>query len=82
MEIEHALRQGMSLGKIATKLGKHHSTPAREVLARRIASDTGAFGRLRLLEPYGPRMSGADIIGRLNSMFAKSPRMKSFSSPD
>jgi len=44
--IEHALRQGTSLKKIAAKIGKHHSTVAREILARRIASDKGAFGRV------------------------------------
>jgi IS30 family transposase len=46
MEIEHALRQGTSLKKIAAKIGKHHSTVAREILARSVASTKGAFGRL------------------------------------
>lgn len=46
LEIEHALRQGTSLKRIAEKIGKHHSTLAREILARRTASDKGAFGRL------------------------------------
>jgi len=46
LEIEHALRQGTSLKRIAEKIGKHHSTLAREILARRVASDKGAFGRL------------------------------------
>ena len=46
LEIEHALRQGISLRKIAAKLGKHHSTLSREIFSRRIASDKGAFGRI------------------------------------
>ena len=46
LEIEHGLRHGLSLKKIAAKIGKHHSTVAREILARRIASDKGAFGRV------------------------------------
>ena len=46
LEIEHALRQGTSLKRIAEKIGKHHSTLSREILARRTASDKGAFGRL------------------------------------
>ena len=46
LEIEHALRQGASLKKIAAKIGKHHSTVAREILARSVASDKGAFGRV------------------------------------
>ena len=46
LEIEHALRQGTSLKRIAEKIGKHHSTLSREILARRTASDKGAFGIL------------------------------------
>jgi len=46
LEIEHALRQGVSLKKIAAKISKHHSTVAREILARRVASEKGAFGRV------------------------------------
>ena len=46
MEIEHGLRHGLSIKKIAAKIGKHHSTVAREILARSIASDKGAFGRV------------------------------------
>jgi transposase, IS30 family len=46
MEIEHGLRHRLSLKKIAAKIGKHHSTVAREVLARSVASDKGAFGRI------------------------------------
>ena len=46
LEIEHALRQRTSLKKIAVKLDKHHSTLAREILSRRIASDKGALGRI------------------------------------
>jgi IS30 family transposase len=45
-EVEHGLRQGDSIKSIAGKIGKHHSTVSREILARRIASDKGAFGRL------------------------------------
>ena len=33
LEIEHGLRHGLSIKKIAAKIGKHHSTVAREVLA-------------------------------------------------
>lgn len=47
MEIEHAIRQGMSFKQIALTLGKHHATIAREVRARRVASDKGAFGRIK-----------------------------------
>jgi IS30 family transposase len=46
LEIEHALRQGTSIKQIAAKIGKHHSTVAREILARRTKSDKGALGRL------------------------------------
>jgi transposase, IS30 family len=46
MEIEQGLRQGSSIKKIAAKIGKHHSTVAREILARSTPSDKGAFGRI------------------------------------
>ena len=46
LEIEHGLRHGLSIKKIAAKIGKHHSTVAREICARSVASDKGAFGRL------------------------------------
>ena len=37
LEIEHGLRHSLSLKKIAAKIGKHHSTVAREILARSVA---------------------------------------------
>lgn len=46
LEIEHGLRHGLSIKKIAAKLGKHHSTLAREICARSVVSDKGAFGRV------------------------------------
>jgi len=46
LEIEHALRKRMSLRKTAEAIGKHHSTVAREILARRVTSDKGAYGRV------------------------------------
>lgn len=46
LEIEHGLRHGLSIKKIAAKIGKHHSTVAREIRARSLASNKGAFGRL------------------------------------
>jgi len=46
LEIEHGLRHGLSIKKIAAKIGKHHSTIAREICARSLASDKGAFGRV------------------------------------
>ena len=46
LEIEHGVRHGLSLKKIAAKIGKHHSTVAREILARSVASDKGAYGRI------------------------------------
>lgn len=46
MEIEHGLRHGLSIQKIAAKIGKHPSTVAREICARSVASTKGAFGRL------------------------------------
>ncbi len=46
LEIEHSLRHGLSIKKIAAKIGKHHSTVAREICARSLASNKGAFGRL------------------------------------
>lgn len=46
LEIEHGLRHGLSIKKIAAKIGKHHSTVAREIGARSVTSDKGAFGRL------------------------------------
>jgi IS30 family transposase len=45
-EIEHGLRHGLSIKKVAAGIGKHRSTVAREVKARRTASDKGAFGRV------------------------------------
>lgn len=45
-EIEHGLRHGLSIKKIAAKIGKHHSTVAREIGARSVTSDKGAFGRI------------------------------------
>lgn len=46
LEIEHGLRQGSSIRKIAAKIGKHHSTVAREILARCTPSNKGAYGRI------------------------------------
>jgi IS30 family transposase len=46
MEIEHGLRHGLSIKKIAAKIEKHHSTVAREIRARSVASDKGAHGRV------------------------------------
>jgi IS30 family transposase len=46
LEIEHGLRHGLSLKRIAAKIGKHHSTVAREILARSVGSEKGAYGRL------------------------------------
>lgn len=46
LEIEHALKQRSSFKKIAVAIGKHHSSVAREVLARRTPSNKGAFGRV------------------------------------
>jgi transposase, IS30 family len=46
LEIEHGLRHRQSIKKIAAKIGKHHSTLAREIRARSLASDKGAFGRV------------------------------------
>ena len=46
LEIEHGLRHGLSIRKIAAKIGKHHSTVAREIRARGVPSDKGAFGRI------------------------------------
>jgi IS30 family transposase len=46
LEIEHGLRHGLSLKKIAAKIGKRPSTVAREIRARGVASDKGAFGRV------------------------------------
>jgi len=46
LEIEHGLRHGLSIKKIAAKIGKHHSTVAREIDARSVVSEKGAYGRL------------------------------------
>ena len=46
LEIEHGLRHGLSLKKIAAEIGKHHSTVAREILARSVFSEKGAYGRV------------------------------------
>jgi len=45
-EIEHGLRHGLSLKKIAAKIGKHHSTVAREICTRSVKSNKGASGRI------------------------------------
>ena len=44
--IEHELRLGTSLKKIAAKISKHHSTVAREIRARNVVSQKGAAGRI------------------------------------
>lgn len=46
LEIEHGLRHGLSIKKIAAGIGKHPTTVAREIRARATPSDKGAFGRL------------------------------------
>jgi IS30 family transposase len=46
LQIEHKLRHGTSIKKIAAMIGKHHSTVAREILSRCIESLKGAAGRL------------------------------------
>jgi IS30 family transposase len=46
LQIEHGLRHGSSIKKIAALIGKHHSTVAREIRARRIESIKGAAGRI------------------------------------
>jgi len=46
LEIEHGLRHGLSIKKIAAQIGKHHSTVTREIRARSLVSDKGAFGRI------------------------------------
>lgn len=46
MEIEHGLRHRLSIKKIAAKIGKHHTTLAREIQARSLISEKGAFGRV------------------------------------
>jgi transposase, IS30 family len=46
LEIEHGLRHGLAIKKIATKIGKHPSTVAREISARSVFSEKGAYGRL------------------------------------
>lgn len=45
-EIEHELKLRSSLKQIAVKIGKHHSSISREILARRTPSSKGAFGRI------------------------------------
>ncbi len=46
LEIEHGLRHRLSIKKIAAKIGKRHSTVTREIRARSVASEKGAFGRV------------------------------------
>ena len=46
IEIEHGLRHSLSINNIAAKIGKHHSTVAREICARCVDSDKGACGRI------------------------------------
>jgi IS30 family transposase len=46
LEIEHGLRHRLSIKKIAAKIGKLPSTVSREICARSIASNKGAFGRI------------------------------------
>jgi len=46
MAIEHALRERLSLKRIAAKIGKHHSTVAREIRGRSVVSDKGAALRV------------------------------------
>ncbi len=46
LQIEHELRHSKSIKKIAKLIGKHHSTVAREIRARRIESSKGAAMRV------------------------------------
>ena len=46
LEIEHGLKNGMSINKIAAKIGKNPSTVAREIRARHSLSNKGAYGRI------------------------------------
>jgi len=46
LQIEHMLRNGEPLARIAEKVGKHHSTVAREIRKRSAASGKGAYGRV------------------------------------
>lgn len=46
LEIEHGLRHGLAIKKIASKIGKHPSTVMREICARSVFSEKGAYGRL------------------------------------
>ena len=44
--IEHSLKGGMPLKRIAERIGKHHATVAREIRAGSVASGKGACGRI------------------------------------
>ena len=46
LEIEGTLRPCVSIHAFAEQLGNHHSILSREIPARRIDRDKGAFGRL------------------------------------
>jgi IS30 family transposase len=46
LQIEHAVSEGVSLKQIAVKIGKHHSTVAREIKARSVLSNKGAAGHI------------------------------------
>ena len=46
LQIEHGLKTGLSLKRIAAMIGKHHATVAREVRARSEWHDRGAYGRI------------------------------------
>ena len=43
--IEHMLKEGASLARIAVKIGKHPATITREIRKRSVNSDKGAAGR-------------------------------------
>jgi len=45
-DIEHMLKEGNSIKKIAKTVGKHHSTIAREIKNRAVESNKGAVGRI------------------------------------
>jgi len=46
LELEHALREGMSFKQIAAKIGKHPRTVKREIIKRCLLSNKGAAGHV------------------------------------
>ena|GEM_PF-4852253 len=69
--IKHSLKGGMPLKRIAERIGKHHATVAREIRARSVASNKGAYGRIT--NRYAKRRACQKIQLCMDKLHAPTP---------